>query len=804
MAGFGVEAGTLSVAVGARLVDGFGSILGGLLDKEVGPAADKAGKTIGDRITKGIEKAGRGITKGLTAPLLALGGTVLAAGQSLDNAFDSIQVGTGKSGAALTGLQDSFKAVAGASSASFDTVSSTLVDLTTRLDLTGKPLEDLTTQIVNLGEITGKSINVDDVSKLFSAFQVPADQYSKTLDRVFQISQATGVEFSTLVSKAGTQAAQFQSFGFTVEQAVTTLGKLEKAGIDSSQVLNGLRRTVAKGLKGNKDAAKATEGLAKAEAKRTETLRDIELAEIKLQEVQNDPKAKQSTVLAAQNALKKYQEELAAAEGEITSFNSVIANAAESSGISTQKVFADTVGEIKKLIDAGKEQEAQSLALEVAGPRAYLNLVRAIKEGAISAESFSSVIDPDALGINASFAATADFTEQIKIFKNAMNVKLGEIGMTVFPVITDVLDQLLPVLGELLTEGGKVAKDLLPTFSAAIKVVLPIISELVRFFVELPDPIKNVVAQGLIFTAILGPILTKVSGLIGIFKSLTGAFGLISKGFGLLAANPGLLAFLAAIAVIAGAAYLIYKNWDSIVAFFKKVGAALSAAFTAAVNAVKQVWTTLVDAVRAVFEVIKNLIVSYVTIVYVRPFQFFLGAVQRIWGAVRAAAETVLRIIQTAVQTVVGVITRIWGGLTGIFSRVWDGLKSGVSSAIGYVLGLFTRLRDSILNLLNPSKLFGGLVKGAQDFLNKIPGLNALIPGRAMGGPVSAGQPYVVGEAGPELFLPKTSGTIIPNYALAGVGAGGAQYNITIVNPQAEPTSTSIPNALRKANYLRS
>jgi hypothetical protein len=39
---------------------------------------------------------------------------------------------------------------------------------------------------------------------------------------------------------------------------------------------------------------------------------------------------------------------------------------------------------------------------------------------------------------------------------------------------------------------------------------------------------------------------------------------------------------------------------------------------------------------------------------------------------------------------------------------------------------------------------------------------------RAAGGPVSAGSPYVVGEQGAELFVPNTSGQIIPNHALGG------------------------------------
>lgn len=42
--------------------------------------------------------------------------------------------------------------------------------------------------------------------------------------------------------------------------------------------------------------------------------------------------------------------------------------------------------------------------------------------------------------------------------------------------------------------------------------------------------------------------------------------------------------------------------------------------------------------------------------------------------------------------------------------------------------------------------------------------------GRASGGPVSAGSPYIVGEQGPELFVPGMSGAIIPNRAAAGGG----------------------------------
>ena len=54
------------------------------------------------------------------------------------------------------------------------------------------------------------------------------------------------------------------------------------------------------------------------------------------------------------------------------------------------------------------------------------------------------------------------------------------------------------------------------------------------------------------------------------------------------------------------------------------------------------------------------------------------------------------------------------------------------------------------------------------------------IIGRQFGGPVQRGEPYIVGEAGEELFVPNTSGTIIPNNQLQG-GTMNLTQNIMTV-----------------------
>ena len=62
-------------------------------------------------------------------------------------------------------------------------------------------------------------------------------------------------------------------------------------------------------------------------------------------------------------------------------------------------------------------------------------------------------------------------------------------------------------------------------------------------------------------------------------------------------------------------------------------------------------------------------------------------------------------------------------------------------------------------------------------------GGTSLFSPRAVGGPVSANRPYLVGERGPELFIPNQSGDIIPNNEIGsndGIGQGQADnINVT-------------------------
>jgi hypothetical protein len=50
----------------------------------------------------------------------------------------------------------------------------------------------------------------------------------------------------------------------------------------------------------------------------------------------------------------------------------------------------------------------------------------------------------------------------------------------------------------------------------------------------------------------------------------------------------------------------------------------------------------------------------------------------------------------------------------------------------------------------------------------------------ASGGNPPVGIPSIVGEKGPELFVPRSSGTILPNNTLSGLGGGQTNMKVTV------------------------
>jgi hypothetical protein len=178
---------------------------------------------------------------------------------------------------------------------------------------------------------------------------------------------------------------------------------------------------------------------------------------------------------------------------------------------------------------------------------------------------------------------------------------------------------------------------------------------------------------------------------------------------------------------------IVSKVMPALASFADSIGGkeGLKGNFDTFVNAAKGLFIPIFEGIRFAFNRIKSAVMENKD-EFTALFNFLKDYVAPFFGG---ALKFAIQGIATVISSLIGLVGGLIGGLQTVIN-----LGQSVGSAIGGAAGALG---------------FGG--------------------GRAMGGPVSAGTAYMVGERGPELFVPRGSGTIIPN----GVGRG-ATINLTV------------------------
>ena len=120
--------------------------------------------------------------------------------------------------------------------------------------------------------------------------------------------------------------------------------------------------------------------------------------------------------------------------------------------------------------------------------------------------------------------------------------------------------------------------------------------------------------------------------------------------------------------------------------------------------------------------------------------------------------------------------------------NAFKGMLTGAMSFKNAMSGIISAVIDELFRLFVVQQIVG-IVSGALGGLTGTPAPTGgfgsstgnYLPGiaRARGGSVAKNSPYMVGEQGPELFIPGGSGTIIPNRNLSSNGGGG-NFNISV------------------------
>lgn len=248
--------------------------------------------------------------------------------------------------------------------------------------------------------------------------------------------------------------------------------------------------------------------------------------------------------------------------------------------------------------------------------------------------------------------------------------------------------------------------------------------------------------------------------------------------------------------VLDGIASFIRATWVPVFNVAKQVGEAMISGVRKFMDQhgteVERIFGRIKTAVQALAAVMLFL-AEKVVIPILKPL------FQSVLPAVLGTAISAIDKGTAAVQKMIGAIT--WLGQKGIaiFEKFRNGIQ-GPAAAVAAALSAPMRVLGTIINFMDGiiervSKVgaalsrLSGLISGASGLVGKIPGL-------AAGGPVSAGQAYVVGEKGPELFVPGSSGTIVPNTAMparapSSAAVGGTVINVSLPNYLGSPTEVA-------------
>jgi hypothetical protein len=162
------------------------------------------------------------------------------------------------------------------------------------------------------------------------------------------------------------------------------------------------------------------------------------------------------------------------------------------------------------------------------------------------------------------------------------------------------------------------------------------------------------------------------------------------------------------------------------------------------------------------------------------------NSVQNILDEMNRADQIMANFAQSAAQNIQSAFAEF----------LFDPFKGGLKGMLSSFLDVTRRMLAELAAQQILGAIFGSFA-GGTGFMASFA---KAITGRASGGPVSKNTPYIVGERGPELFVPGSSGGIVPNHAMMGGGMTVAPvYNIDARGATADLQS-ALPGILQENN----
>lgn len=387
--------------------------------------------------------------------------------------------------------------------------------------------------------------------------------------------------------------------------------------------------------------------------------------------------------------LAKFEEEGVNSEQVVGTLRMGLAKMAREGFPDLNSAFVEITNRIK---NATSETDALNIANEYFGSRAGVQMAGAIREGRFEVEEFVKSIAGGKDTIATAAGDTSTFASKLEIMKHRLQDAIEPIGQK----LVDALDRFL-------------------------KVMMPV--------VEVLAPFADKIAIAGVATFALVKGVKMVNAAMNAFKAISAAMTM---------SNPWLLLLVA----VAGAAVLIYKNWDKIWPVIEKVGRWFGDVFGKMAEVVGdflgKVWDIGAKIIGGIWEGMKfafNVFWTWYVEIPLKLIGWLVQGLAKIWtvgrdfvvgiwngivGAWTWMWENVSRFAVNIWNTVVDVLGNVWEIGRDFLRGLWNGIAGAWEWFTGKVAGAFRGFINfitfGIFEERSPSKVFArigeNVVKG--------------------------------------------------------------------------------------------
>jgi len=562
------------------------------LQKAVGETCEKLDKVNLKAVAVAGAAAAGAVAVGKAA--IEAGKYLVDLGSQFDEATDSIRIGTGATGEALDALMADFDAVYSSVPTTMEDASKAIADYNTRLGLTGEELQGVSTQAIQVADMLGEDLGgvIESSSKAFQQWNIDAADMGDAMDYVFKASQSTGVGFSELMDTVQSFGPQLQEMGYSFEEATALIGQLEKAGVNTEEVLGAMKKSTA---------ALAKEGIGAAEG------------------------------------LDMYAE---------------------------------------AIINAKDMTQATAIATEVFGTRAASTMAAALRDGSISVDQLTESLLENEETISGCAADTYDFAEQLQLLKQKAQVALEPLAATMF----NSLNELMPIVGELMESLIPVIQDLTKTLTPLIKNTVAKIGPMLT---KLVPPITRVITA--VAEKLIPPLVEIISSVLPVLIQLAEMLMPIIEFIAedVLPALVGIIQALLpeVMKIIEAVLPIIIDLLESLMPLLSQI---ISAILPVVIDLIDQLLPIITEIIEAVLPIVVSLLEALLPIIS-RLITELLPPITKILTAL-------LPIVTQIIEAVLPIVIQLLDVLTPILDLV--------ISLLGPILDLIVQLVAPILNLI--------------------------------------------------------------------------------------------------------